>query len=320
MGIDLSDMTPPEAAAALADAATYSQETAVTLTYGEQSWQKTPAELGLSLDEKATIATAMAVGRDGTPSTRLQAMFQSWYYGRSVAPVWQLNEGQLAAGLANVAAQLDRPAVSAAVNWNGETAVYTPGQVGRTLDLATLSRQLREPLTDFRQVQVELALNTTTPTVYDNPETAVRLQQLVNNPITFYLQEPLADLDLERVELPQATLNSWLRFELVSDADGTSRYNYLLDENAARQWLSQFADQIDRQPVNARYYFDDDTRELVLVAPHVNGRRLDIEATLAQLKTQLGTPNHAVTSSWKGVRNTPNFKGHRRHGCYHRTG
>lgn len=294
MGLDLSRMTPQEAQAALADALPYPQETAVTLTYGDQSWQKTPAELGLSFDEAATIAAAMAIGREGTPSSRLQAMFQSWYYGRSAAPVWQLNEGQMAAGLADVAAQLDRPAVSAALNWDGETAVYTPGQVGRTLDLAALSRQLLAPLTDFRQVQVGLTVHEIAPAIYDDPETAVRLQQTVNGPITFYLKEPLADLDLGRVELPQATLNSWLRFELVTDANGVSRTNYFLDENAARQWLGQFASQINRAPVNARFYFDDDTRELVLVAPHVNGRRLDVEATLEQLKAQLGTPNRSV--------------------------
>lgn len=294
MGLDLSRMTPQEAQAALADAVPYPQETAVTLTYGDQSWQKTPAELGLSFDEAATIAAAMAIGREGTPSSRLQTMFQSWYYGRSAAPVWQLNEGQMAAGLADVAAQLDRPAVSAALNWEGETAVYTPGQVGRTLDLAALSRQLLAPLTDFRQVQVGLTVHEIAPAIYDDPETAVRLQQTVNGPVNFYLKEPLADLDLGRVELPQATLNSWLRFELVTEANGVSRTNYFLDENAARQWLGQFASQINRAPVNARFYFDDDTRELVLVAPHVNGRRLDVEATLEQLKAQLGTPNRSI--------------------------
>jgi vancomycin resistance protein YoaR len=294
MGLDLSRMTPLEAEAALAKALPYPQETAVTLTYGDQSWQKTPAELGLSFDEEATIEAAMTVGRDGTPSTRLQTMFQSWYYGRSVAPAWQLNEGQMAAGLADVAAQLNRPAVSAALNWNGETAVYTPGQVGRTLDLAALSRQLLDPLTDFRQVQAALALQETMPAVYDEPETAVRLQQTVNGPVNFYFKEPLADLDLGRVQLPPETLNSWLRFELVTAADGAARYDYFLDENAARQWLAQFANQVDRAPVNARFYFDDDTRELVLVAPHVNGRRLDVEATLEQLKAQLGTPNRSV--------------------------
>ena len=58
--------------------------------------------------------------------------------------------------------------------------------------------------------------------------------------------------------------------------------------------MAQFGTQIYRQPVNARYYFNDDTRELVLVSPHINGRELDVEATLARFVEQINTDNHAV--------------------------
>jgi vancomycin resistance protein YoaR len=77
-------------------------------------------------------------------------------------------------------------------------------------------------------------------------------------------------------------------------ADGTQRHNLFIDENAARNWLQPFADRVYRAPVNARYYFNDDTRELVLVAPHVSGRELDVEATLAQFVEQFGSGNHQM--------------------------
>jgi vancomycin resistance protein YoaR len=67
-----------------------------------------------------------------------------------------------------------------------------------------------------------------------------------------------------------------------------------VDENAARNWLAQFGTQFYREPVNARYYFNDDTRELVLVSPHVNGRELDVEATLQRFVAQINSDNHAV--------------------------
>ena len=57
---------------------------------------------------------------------------------------------------------------------------------------------------------------------------------------------------------------------------------------------AQFGTQFYREPVNARYYFNDDTRELVLVAPHVNGRELDVEATLQRFVAQINSDNHAV--------------------------
>lgn len=68
-----------------------------------------------------------------------------------------------------------------------------------------------------------------------------------------------------------------------------------------RQWLERYAAQLYREPVNARYYFDDNTRELVLIAPHINGRELDIEATLVQLKAQVGTPNRSIPFIMKEI-------------------
>ncbi|MBK9613717.1 hypothetical protein [Candidatus Amarobacter glycogenicus] len=57
-------------------------------------------------------------------------------------------------------------------------------------------------------------------------------------------------------------------------ADGTQQPKLIIDENAVRYWISQYADEIYKLPVNARFYFDDGTQELVLVSPHVNGREL----------------------------------------------
>jgi vancomycin resistance protein YoaR len=296
MGLDLSGMTPDEARSALTQAIPYTQEPAITFTYGStnQTWQKSPLELGLSLDTNASVDAAMQVGRAGGPINQFREMFQGWYYGRTLPPTLLLDEGQLEAGLADIATELNKPAVSAALTIDGDTAVYTAGQVGQYLDIVEIRRLLAEPITSFRQAQVELNVQELVPAVYDDPDTARQIQQAVSAPINFYLQEPLADLDLNRVNLPQGELNNWLRFELVPDVDGSGHYEFFLDENAARQWLSQFAGQIDREPINARYYFDDDTRELVLVAPHVNGRKLDIEATLTQLKAQLSTPTRSV--------------------------
>ncbi len=296
LGVDLSGMAPDEAQAALSDAVPYPQAAVVTFVYAPtgQTWQKTPAELGLSLDAEATVAAALQVGRDGAPSARFREMVQSWYYGRSLPPTLVVNEAQLEAGLNDIAALFDEPAVNASLRFDGETAVYTPGQVGRSLNIAAIRDQLVVPMSAFRPAIIELPVTDKIPAVYDDPDAAYRIQQTLSAPITFYLQEPLADLDLERVTLSPAELAQWLRFELETDADGVAHHQLYFDDNAIRHWLSQFAGQIDREPVNARFYFDDNTRELVLVSPHVNGRRLDIEATLERFKQQIGTSSHAI--------------------------
>jgi vancomycin resistance protein YoaR len=164
-----------------------------------------------------------------------------------------------------------------------------------SLDIAEVRNRLLAPLTSFRQAQIELLVNDTAPLIYEDAAAANQIQQLTSAaPMTFYLQEPLVDADLIPITLTPAELSSWLRVEVVEQADSSWQHQVFLDENAARQWLSQFADQIYREPVNARYYFDDATRELILVSPHINGRELDLDATLTRLLEQAGTPNRNI--------------------------
>ncbi len=112
--------------------------------------------------------------------------------------------------------------------------------------------------------------------------------------MTIYLQEPLAGVDLERVTIPVEEIVKWIRIHTVEDAQGGATTQAILDENAIRAWLSTYQELLQRDPVNARFYFDDNTRELVLVEPHVNGRELDVEATVQQFLQQVRTPNRSM--------------------------
>jgi vancomycin resistance protein YoaR len=73
------------------------------------------------------------------------------------------------------------------------------------------------------------------------------------------------------------------------------------DQNAIRAWLLPYKDLLARDPVKARFYFDDDLKELVLVEPHINGRTLDIDATIAQLLETVNTPNRSMPFVLKDI-------------------
>ncbi|RMH02160.1 MAG: hypothetical protein D6706_00655 [Chloroflexi bacterium] len=295
--IDLSGMTREEAKAALSEAFTYTEQPVLMLkdpATGQQ-WLKTPAELGLRFDLDQTVTAAYQVGRSGNPFRRLQEMFTSWYYGRSLGPVLVFDENQFNAAIASLTAEINHPPANATLVFDGQNANYIPGQTGRVLDVAELRQRLLDPISQFQPAEIDLLVHEIKPAVYDETAVAAQIQNILKGePVTFYLQEPLDDLDLQPIELPAETLKSWLRVEMITNPDGTNSYHVFLDENAAREWLSQYAPIIHRDPVNARFYFDDDTRELVLVAPHINGRELDIEATLNRLQQQIGTPDHAI--------------------------
>lgn len=297
LGVDVGGLSPEAAAAALSDASSYSNSGMITLAEPGtgREWTFTPAQLGILVDAEATAREAFDIGRTGGPFRRLQDAFQSWYYGRAVSPIVIFDEARLDRALATFSPEIEREARSAAwgVDENG-IPTYAPAQIGRTIDRDYLRAQLVKPIRTFADARVELLTHNIYPASYDDPETSARLQRTLAAPITFYFQEPLDDLDLTGVTLPREELAKWIRVEQVQSDDGRVENRVQVDENAARNWLSQFGTQIYRQPVNARYYFNDDTRELVLVSPHINGRELDVEATLEGFVAQINTDNHAV--------------------------
>ncbi len=257
-------------------------------------WTRSYADLGIVLDEEEMIAAAMKIGRSGGPLTRLRDTFSSWYFGSSVAPVVVFDESSVDQTILELASEIDQPAVNAAIAYADNAAKFSPGQPGRALDTADLRERVMLPLGQFRDAELELLIHETNPTLYDDSAAAEEIQRILAGPVTFYLAQPLDELDLEPIILAQETLASWLRVDVHQQADGSLRHEIIIDENAVRHWLRPYADQLYRDPVNARFYFDDGTRELVLVAPHVNGRQFDLEATVDQFLSQVGTTNRSV--------------------------
>jgi vancomycin resistance protein YoaR len=296
-GTDISGKTLDEAQAALSGLEAYPKTATITLVDPATGEQRTfaPADLGIQIDARQTADAAFAIGRSGSPLQRLQDTFQTWYYGREITPIIVFEEAQMDRAISDLASSVERSAVSAAWDTKEDgTLVYTPSQAGRQIDRDYLRQQLLTPVSRLADAEVELVVHNIYPPVYDAPAEAARLQRLLSEPVRFYFQEPLDDLDLSGVTLPAEDVARWVRVEQIQQADGQLANKVLIDENAARNWLAQFGAQIKREPVNARYYFNDDTRELVLVAPHVNGRELDVEATLERFVSQIENGNHAV--------------------------
>lgn len=308
-GVDLSGLTREQARDALATTIPDARAGAVELVDPGtgQTWRQSPASLGINYDLEQTVEAAYGVGRRGGPVQALHDQFLSWYYGRPLAPVIIFDEAELYSALGGVATTIERPALDSSLQFDGNTLAYTAGQIGRRLDVANTVERLSQPLSSFRDARVELLVHEIPPHVLDAPETTARVQAIVGSPMTLYFQEPLADLDLDRVVVSPQELAQWLRVEMV-EGERSASYNVFIDEEAVRQWLTQIEAQVYRQPQNARFYFDDNTAELVLVEPHVNGRALNVEATLEQFMAQVGTSNRTVPFVVEDIRPTVHSK------------
>ena len=85
-GVNVSGLTPDEAAAKLAGYLTYPQ-TGRIVFQGEQVWVAKPADLGLYLDPQMNAWAAYRLGRQGNIFLRPFAQFKAWYLGVDLPPL-----------------------------------------------------------------------------------------------------------------------------------------------------------------------------------------------------------------------------------------
>jgi vancomycin resistance protein YoaR len=295
-GLELGGMNREQAEEALHAAFPYPEQNQITFTdpVGGRQWVYSLADLGLSFDAETTVDAAYQVGRAGGPVQRLEEQFTSWYYGQQIAPIVFLDEGALDQAIAEMAAEIDRPARDASLSFNGADVGFESSQLGRSLDTADTRARLLATVLTMQDAELQMLIHETQPRVNDTSAAALQIQQIMNGPMNFYLQEPLAGVDLEPVTLPVGELVKWIRVQSVESGQGRAETQVILDENAVRAWLAPYATLLQREPVNARFYFDDGTRELVLVEPHVSGRELDVEATVERFLEQVHTPDRSM--------------------------
>ncbi len=115
--IALDGLTLDAATQAIHDRFTPYPGTPVTIRHEARTWTLSPAELGVSVDARATAAEAFAVGRRGSTSGDLLAglladldeQWQARSLGHAIAPVLKLDENRLAIVMKQIARELDQP-------------------------------------------------------------------------------------------------------------------------------------------------------------------------------------------------------------------
>ena len=76
--------------------------------------------------------------------------------------------------------------------------------------------------------------------------------------------------------------------------DSGWHYQVSIDPQSIQLFLEQIAPLVNRSSTNARFYFDDGSRQLVLVQPAVIGRTLDVAATSDAITQQVMQGQHTI--------------------------
>jgi len=283
----LGGKTAQQMQVVLADAYTYPQTGLLALRDGASVWTATPADLGVSLDTQAMAEQALAVGRRGPLALRLQEQVDAWMSGVDVAPVVVFDQSRGAATLVSIAASINKAQLDATIGVNGLEVNVQPGQIGRTLDIDASLMVIQPSISLLHDADLPLVVRETPPLVLDASEQAAIARRILSQPLT------LTTDGAGPWTFDPPALASMLRFNLVQDSQG-GRYQIGVEPQTMAAFLEPLAPDLQRSPENARFVFNDDTRQLDLLQDAVIGRTLDVPGTIEAINAGLASGSHSL--------------------------
>lgn len=291
-GVDLAGLAPAEAAALLAERVDYPVRGQIVFQDGTNTWVAKPADLGFYFDSQGTALAAYNYARSGSPVVRLNGQLSAWRNGYNVPPQMVYDERAARSYLATLAAQIDRPAVEASLQINGADVIVTAGQVGRSLDIDAVLASLRDQLPTLNDGIIQLKVDESTPVILDVTAQAEIARKILSGPLTLSIPDP-EEGDPGPWTFEQAELAKMLDIVRVDTSEGAA-YQVGLNTEGLRIFLEGVAPNLVRYPVNARFIFNDDTRQLDLLENAVIGRQLDVDASMEQINEKLAAGEHDI--------------------------
>ncbi|MEW6180642.1 MAG: VanW family protein [Chloroflexota bacterium] len=291
-GIPVGGLSTAQAAEKIAAGITFPEQGRIVLQDKEKLWVASPQELGLFLDPGASAALAFRVGREGGLFHRLGDQFLAWYSGKDTSPVLLFDQRIAFAYLTRIAAEINRPVIEANLGLQGEEVIVRSGEIGRTLDIEASLALVSAQVQSLQEGVVPLVVKETPPIILDASQQAELARRILSQPLTLTMPEGQTAAGSPWV-LDRTTLASMLTIERVRNQNG-EQYEVTLNSEMLINFLSNLAPQLQTYPQNARFIFNDETRQLDLLQPAVIGRTLNVEATLRAIQEGLKQDQHTI--------------------------
>lgn len=294
-GVDISGMSPNDAALKLNQALSYPITGKLLFRDGERIWVASPVELGMVFDPSSSAQAAYRHGRKGGLFKALADQVRARGLGADIPPVIIFDQRVAYTYLQNISDQVDQPVVEANLRLEGVTVIAEPGQFGRALNLDATLIYLAAQLQTFRDGEVPLVIRETAPRLLDVSSQAETARMILSQPLTITIPNYRpGDPGPWTYDIP--VLANMLAVQVV-EKDGVAEMRVGLDPNALRKSLGDLKVNIDRLPENARFVFNDETRQIEPISISSIGRVMDVEASITLINDALLRGEHNVVLS-----------------------
>ena len=289
--VDVSNMTVGQAVLELKEQSDYSAQGKLLFTFEEMRWLYTPGQLGYTLNPYVSAEKAFAVGRDASLVRSLVSQVNSARQGVRIGPTATYDQRQAYAVLQQVASQVDKPVVEAQITLNGTDVQVTAGQIGRSVDINATLALLDELLLYERDGIIPLVVTEQQPEIMDAQAAADLASEILSQPFTLSMPEGYAALGPWVIE--PADLAKLILIER-SDGGTGAEYKISVSPQAIHGYLARLAPAVRTDPVNARFIFNDDTRQLEVIQSAAIGQALSLEASAQTVLEALESGAHSA--------------------------
>lgn len=293
--VNLSGQDPIDAADFLGREIQYPEQGEITLQYDDLSWSATPADLGMFFSPQFNAEVAFNAGRNGNIAQRIAAQIQILRHGMILAPQFVMDEKTGSEYLASLAEEVNQPVLEAALNLDGLEVVVQPGQIGREMDIQASLDVVSLQMQSMQDGSIPLIVTETYPSILDVTAQAEFARQILSQPLLLQIPDA-AENDPGPWSIQPENLVQMMIIERINTDDGDD-YHIALDSEALRAYLVGREGKINREPKNARMYFDDETTELVLIEEDETGLVLNIDQSIIDIQAQLLEGKHEIDLS-----------------------
>jgi vancomycin resistance protein YoaR len=287
-GVDVSGMKPSDAAVKLNGALSYPINGKVLFRDGEKAWVASPAELGMVFDPSSSAVTAYGVGRSGGLFGALAGQIRARGNGVFVPPVIIFDQRVAYQYLRQISGQVDQPLQEAGLSLEGANVVASPGQIGRELKIDATLIHLGAQLQTFSDGEVPLVVQEITPQILDVSAQADTARQILSQPLTLIVPDSVEGVPGPFVFDVQVLANM---LGVQRTPDGVQ---VVLNTGGLTDMLEPVKSRADRPALNAKFIFNDETRQLEVIEPSQTGLIVDTDATVLAINESLLRGEHVV--------------------------
>jgi vancomycin resistance protein YoaR len=286
-GLQVGEMTPDQAEAALRSRYGVFLQRPATVTYGDRSWQPGLSDVGVDFDFKGAIDSAYRAGRGNGLLENIQEVYAIWQNGLDLPVHVSFDQNAMRRYVETISAGLDQAPLDAQLRLVGTTVATQPARSGRQVLVDQTVQELTQSLRTFTPHTIALRTRTLPPRLDDAAvkDARQRIEAILQGPLTLTVGDKQYVWEPEDIAL-------MLQIARVPNDSTTDRVDITVNRYQVDRRVIQIADETGRGSVNPRVSWNNG--DLKIIRPGKPGLRVDERKAAEVILASVGSQDRVL--------------------------